>query len=108
MNENEVERLTEDTLNSINGIRKTDPDDLLFQKIINSMHAQHHNNIKKNKSLKYILAFAVLILINIFSFFSYKNTGENKTGIDLNYRSETVNNFAREFFQENDDYSNYK
>lgn len=109
MNENEINRLTEDTLNSINDLKRSEPDERLFQKIMTGVGENERSFLRENNiTAKYAIAFAVLILINIFSFFSYKSSEENiKANYSL-YNSKSVNSFVKEFFSEPEDYSYYK
>lgn len=106
MNENEINRMTEDTLNSINNLKRSFPDDLLFHRIVRGIN-DNKNSILKEYSYtgKYAMALAVLVLINIFSFFSYKNTEKNKAFNNSQKYSTTVNDFAKEFFSDQDEYN---
>lgn len=108
MNESEINRLTEDTLNSITSLKRSYPDELLFQRIMSGLNESKSSYLKENNTGKYLIAFAILILINIFSFISHKSSEENKTVNTLQYNAAGVNDFAKEFFSESDEYSYYK
>ena len=106
MNENEINRLTEDTLKSINSLKRSFPDDRLFQKIMTGVSENENSFLKENSNtVKYAFAFALLILINIFSFFSHKRFEENTKVNYSPYNSKQVNSFVKEFFSEPDEYN---
>jgi hypothetical protein len=112
MNKDQINRKVEETLNSINNLERAVPDDRLFYKIENRV-----KNIKNKKEKefsytgKFALAFAILLIINIFSIIGYKNnhrTDELKTTQNVQSNSKIINEFAKEYFFDTNEYYNYK
>lgn len=112
MIEEKLNRKVDETLNSINNIIRAVPDDRLFYKIENRF--KNTDNVKtKDYSYtgKFALAFAILIIINIFSFIGYKNHhsgNEIKTTQNVQNTSKIINEFAKEYFFDTNEYYNYK
>lgn len=106
MTETEINKLTEDTLNSIGESKKHFPDDELFRKIMIRMNENENSLLKsENGNFRLAFVFAILILINIISIYSYKISKTDNTGSNSNRNSETINAFAREFFSGPDEYN---
>lgn len=102
----ETNKKAEDILHSIDNMNKAVPDDLLFNKILNSYQENDKNFLKENSNIgKYALAFAVLVIINIFTFFSIERNSENKSLNSYNNYSKSVNEFAKTYFSETDEYN---
>jgi hypothetical protein len=109
MNDREINKIVEDTLESIDGINLPAPDEHLFGKIMNGYNKKENSFIKKENSFgKYAIAFAVLILINIFSFINYHKDAENKSSeVNQSYSSysKDITKFANECFSYQTDYN---
>ncbi len=102
----ETNKKAEDILHSIDNMNKAVPDDLLFNKILNSYQENDKNFLKENSNIgKYALAFAVLVIINIFTFFSIERNSENNSLNSYNNYSKSVNEFAKTYFSETDEYN---
>lgn len=119
MNKNEINKKVEDTLNSIDNIEKAEPNPFLFERIMNSLdnRTEEKAAYKENKSYtgKYAIGFAVLLAMNIFSFFTYQSSVNNNSEVTVNTKKETtttlqnsdpqsstLKDFAKEYFSETD------
>ncbi|MBL0107987.1 MAG: hypothetical protein IPP52_12055 [Ignavibacteria bacterium] len=88
----ETNKKAEDILNSIDDINKSVPDDLLFNRILNGYLENDKSLLKDNNIGKYALAFAVLVIINIFTFFNIERNSDNKSlNSNNNYSKRQVN-----------------
>ncbi len=118
MNKNEINKKVNDTLNSIENMEKTQPNPFMFERILNALDKKVVYKEQKSFIGKYALGFAVLFLLNIFSFFTYQNsvkdisnnTTKNTSTISektnkvttTQQQSSTLKDFAKEYFSETD------
>ena len=113
MNKDQINRKADETLYSINNLKRAVPDDRLFYKIQNRVKNLNNNNREREFSYtgKFALAFAILIIINIFSFIGYKNnhnSDELKSTQNIRNNSKVINEFTEENFFETNEYYYYK
>lgn len=101
----ETNKKAEDILHSIDNINKSVPDDLLFNRILNGYLENDKSLLKDNNIGKYALAFAVLVILNIFTFFSIERNSENKSLNSFNNYSKSASEFAKTYFSETDEYN---
>ncbi len=118
MNKNEINKKVNDTLNSIDNIEKAEPNPFMFERIMNALNEKVVYKEEKSYIGKYAVGFAVLLLLNIFSFFTYENSVKNtfnsttlntstisdKTNKETStqQQSSTLKDFAKEYFSETD------
>ncbi len=101
----ETNKKAEDILHSIDDINKSVPDDLLFNRIQNGYVENDKSLLKDNNIGKYALAFAVLVIINIFTFFNIERNYDNKSlNSNKNY-SKAASEFAKTYFSETYEYN---
>jgi hypothetical protein len=106
MNEKEINRIVEETIHSIDNVKITVPDDFLFQKIMTGVKQNENSFFKENSYAgKYILVFAVLLLLNIFSVLINQKGFEKKSVNGLENYSKAINEFSRTYFSSTDEYS---
>ena len=106
MNENKINVLVEDTLNSIDDLKRPVPGDHLFQRILNRYHENDKSLLKENNYIgKYAVAFAVLVILNIFTLFNFKSRHENNTVSSSHNYINAVNEFTKTYFSETEEYS---
>ena len=102
----ETNKKAEDILNSIDNINKSVPNDLLFNRIMNGYLENDKSILKDNNDIgKLALSFAVLVIINIFTFFNIERNSDNKYSNSYNNYSKSVNEFAKTYFSETDEYN---
>ncbi|MBK9402991.1 MAG: hypothetical protein IPN57_00440 [Ignavibacteria bacterium] len=102
----ETNKKAEDILNSIDDINKSVPDDLLFNRILNGYLENDKSFLKDNNNIgKLALAFAVLVIINIFTFFNIERNSDNKSLNSNNNYSKAASEFAKTYFSETDEYN---
>ena len=106
MNEKEINRIVEETIHSIDNLKITVPDDFLFQKIMTGVKQNEKSFFKENSYAgKYILVFAVLVLLNIFSVIVDQKAFEKTSVNDMKNYSKGINEFSRTYFSSTDGYS---
>ncbi len=109
MNKNKTNKFTEDVFNSLENLKRSEPDDILFEKIIAGINNSDNNFIKENSYAgKYILVFALILIMNIFSVIKFhKNESKISNGNKNNYTKE-LQEFSKEYFSGADEYNYYK
>ena len=106
MNENEINRIVEETIRSIDNVKITVPDDILFKKIMTGVMQNENNFLKENSYAgKYIIVFAVLVLLNIFSVIANKKAFDKTSLKGLKNYSKDINEFSRTYFSSAEEYS---
>ncbi|HMS66124.1 MAG TPA: hypothetical protein PKD83_12840 [Ignavibacteria bacterium] len=109
MNEGEINRKVEETLNSIDNLSRSAPDDYMFMKIEKSLRSKKSSFVLKNTYAgKFAIGFAVLLIINIFSFLNYENNQKhniNTTEFKSSDYSDKINEFAKSNFYDDDEYN---
>jgi len=106
MNENEINRIVEETIHSIDNVKITVPDDVLFQKIMTGVKQNEKSFFKENSYAgKYIIVFAVLVLLNIFSVIANQKAFDKTSLNGLKNYSKDINEFSRTYFYSADEYS---
>ena len=106
MNKNEINRIVEETIHSIDNVKITVPDDVLFQKIMTGVKQNEKSFFKENSYAgKYIIVFAVLVLLNIFSVIANKKAFDKTSLNGLKNYSKDINEFSRTYFSSTDEYS---
>ena len=106
MNEKEINRIVEETIHSIDNVKITVPDDILFKKIMTGVMQNENNFLKENSYAgKYIIVFAVLVLLNIFSVIANQKAFDKTSLNGLNNYSKDINEFSRTYFSSTDEYS---
>ncbi|HMS32919.1 MAG TPA: hypothetical protein PKC91_02430 [Ignavibacteria bacterium] len=106
MNEKEINRIVEETIHSIDNVKITVPDDILFQKIMTGIKQNEKSFFKENSYAgKYIIVFAVLVLLNIFSIIVDQKAIKKTSANDMKYYLKGINEFSRTYFSSNDEYS---
>ena len=106
MNKNEINRIVEETIHIIDNIKITVPDDVLFQKIMTGVKQNEKSFFKENSYTgKYIIVFAVLVLLNIFSVIANQKAFDKTSLNGLKNYSKDINEFSRTYFYSADEYS---
>lgn len=106
MNENEINKIVEETIHSIDNVKITVPDDVLFQKIMTGVKQNEKSFFKENSYAgKYIIVFAVLVLLNIFSVIANQKAFDKTSLNGLNNYSKDINEFSRTYFSSAEEYS---
>ena len=106
MNENEINRIVEETIHSIDNVKITVPDDVLFQKIMTGVKQNEKSFFKENSYAgKYIIVFAVLVLLNIFSVIANQKAFDKTSLNGFNNYSKDINEFSRTYFSSDKEYS---
>lgn len=106
MNEKEINRIVEKTIHSIDNVKIAVPDYILFQKIMTGINQNEKSFFKENSYAgKYIIVFAVLVLLNIFSIIVDQKAFEKTSVNDMKYYSKGINEFSRTYFSSTDEYS---
>lgn len=106
MNKSEADKLAEDTLNSIDGIKSITPDEIMFSRIMNSVKNNENSYIKeKNSAGIYALALAIIVLMNLITIIGYQNKENKSNPADTMDYSKSVNEFGKDFFSIENDYN---
>ena len=106
MNKNEINRIVEETIHSIDNVKITVPDDILFKKIMTGVMQNENNFLKENSYAgKYIIVIAVLVLLNIFSVIANQKAFDKTSLNGLKNYSKDINEFSRTYFSSTDEYS---
>ena len=106
MNKNETNGIIEATLNSVNSIKRSVPDDVLFQKIMNDINQVENNFIKQYSNTgKFVFAFAVFIFLNVFSLINFQKKVDSNSVKNSQNFSTGINEFSKAFFSATDEYN---
>ena len=106
MNKNEINRIVEETIHIIDNLKITVPDDVLFQKIMTGVKQNEKSFFKENSYAgKYIIVFAVLVLLNIFSVIANQKAFDKTSLNGLKNYSKDINEFSRTYFSSAEEYS---
>lgn len=106
MNEKEINRIVEETIHSIDNVKITVPDDILFKKIMTGVKQNENSFLKENSFAgKYIIVFALLVLLNIFSVIADQKAFEKTSVNGMKNYSKGINEFSRTYFSSTDEYS---
>ena len=99
-------KFTEEVLNSLNDLKRSGPDEFLFQKIMTRMDSGDGGFVRDNmNSGKYILIFAFLMMLNIYSVINFHKTEKEKINSSKISYSSGLNEISKEYFSGNDDYN---
>lgn len=111
MNNEQIKRKIDETLNSIENINRAVPDDRMFYKIENRLKNINNNKEREFSYIgKFALAFAILIILDIFTFFGYKkihNFDNLSTTQIVQDNYESKKEFSEEYFFDTNEYNNY-
>lgn len=106
MNKSKVDRLVEDTLESIDGINAITPVDKMFNSIMNSLKQTDRSLFKEKESnVKFAFAMAVIILINLIAIIGFQNKGNLNTSGDLPDKRNEINEFSKSYFSVKEEYN---
>ena len=106
MKKKEINIIVEGPLNSIGNINRSASDDILFQKIVNGINQTNNSFLKENSYFgKYIIAFTVLVFLNVLSLLNFQKTVDNNTDVSQQSFKKEINEFSRTYFSVTEEYS---
>lgn len=104
MNKEQINKLVEDTLNRIDGIRQAEANTFLYSKI--KEKASRKKTMEKfslGYGTKFLLVFAILIVINAFTLLIYSSN--QSTPSVKSSTKQDINSFINEYSLENTNYN---
>ena len=103
MNKELLNKKIEDTLNSIEGLKKAEANPFIYNKIIDRIGSKKTKEAFSLKQNAYILRFAVVLiaafLLNVYTYFSYSKAERtyDKSLTLNNERVENLKSIAKEY-----------
>ena len=103
MEEEKIKRSVSDTINSISGIKRAEPNPFLFGKVMNEIKERQtaRRKISANYVWKLAAVFIVMALLNIFTLVNYTNSDSNQ---DTLTTSNDISTFIDEYGLNNTTY----
>lgn len=104
MKSGKIEKLVDDTLNSIDDLHTISPDDYIFYGIMNEANKNENFLKEKNSTGKYIFAATMIILLNIITLIGFNNNVTKESTPGQSY-SENLNEFTKDYLSVQDEYN---
>ena len=103
MEEDKIKRSVSDTINSISGIKRAEPNPFLFGKVMNEI--KERQNARRKVSVNYVwklaAVFMILAILNIFTLVNYTSSD---TVQDTSTTSSDISTFIDEYGLNNTTY----
>lgn len=104
MEEEKIKRSVSDTLNSISGIKRAEPNPFLFGRIMEEIKERQSTPKKFTTGYvwKLALVFIVMAMLNIFTLINYTGTDSGQETVTT---QQDINSFINEYSLNNTTYS---
>ena len=107
MDKEQINKMVEDTMNSIEGIRRAEANPFLYSKIKERANRKSSGKFSLGFGTRLFLAFAILVVLNAFTLLIYSSSYSttSATGSTTTSTKQDINSFINEYSLENSNYN---